>query len=221
MQKSRLFPGITAACAFSLTRGVVFATLVALSAAFAVRFAAANQRLSTTRYKVELLCGKNLELTAHASAVLAEAARKLLESSEYNSHSPSWRFPTSELQEEYQRAVGSEQHLRVVFNPAEVIASQSGTLRVREIIVRLSLEARDPPFPDHFVDSVFTIDDKAEVVGYALYSGTKMIHLWRAVAQVVGNTHICRIPADLPEIPDADTRSESKDQSPNRESAIP
>jgi hypothetical protein len=206
MQKSRLFPGISVACAFSLTRGVVLTTLVALSAAFVVRFAAANQRLSTTRYKVELLCGQNLELTAHASAVLVEAARKLVESSEYNSHSPSWHFPMSELQEEYQRAVGSEQRLRVVFNPAEVIASQSGTLRVRELIVRLSLEARDPPFPDQFVDSVFTIDEKAEVVGYALYSGAKVIHLWHAVAQVVGNTHICRIPTYLPEIPETDAR---------------
>ena len=94
----------------------------------------------------------------------------------------------------------------MVFNPAETITSRSGALGVREIIVRLSSEARDHPFPDHFVDSVFAIDDQEEVVGYALYSGTKVIQLWRAVTEAIGDTNICRVPADLPDIPETNTR---------------
>jgi hypothetical protein len=68
-----------------------------------MRFAAAGEQFSTTKNTVELFCGKNLPVSAHWSAILAETARKLLDSSEYNSRSPNWHFPLSELQEEYQR----------------------------------------------------------------------------------------------------------------------
>src|SRR5205814_4921040 len=75
-------------------------------------------------------------------------------------------------------------HLRVIFDRVQTMDSRGGLLRVREIIVRLGLESQHAPFPDRFVDSIFTIDDKGEIVGYALYSGLRVLELWRAVVQI-------------------------------------
>ena len=183
-----------------MIRRVLMTSAVALVAAFSIRFAAANGQLLTTEFAVELTCGKTLPVSTSSSAILAESALKLVESSEYNSHSPRWHFPMSELQEEYHRALASA-HIRVVFDQVQTMESRSGRLRMREVIIRLGPEGQATPFPDRFVDSVFTIDDRGEVVGFALYNGVKAIALWRAVTQTTGSENACRLPTHVPGVP--------------------
>jgi hypothetical protein len=136
-------------------------------------------------------------LSDQASAVLGEKALELLQSSEANSQSPDWRFPISEVQQEFRAAFASE-HLRVLFGEIQTVDSAGGTLRVREIIVRLGPEERHTPRPDRFVDSLFTVDDKGKVVGHALYSGERLIELWRAIRDETGRLNACRPPRYVP-----------------------
>lgn len=170
-----------------------------LAAAFSSRVLAQDYRLaaSGSTFTVELTCGKNVPLSDQASAVLGESALELLQSSEANSHSPDWRFPISEVQQEFRGALASE-HLRVMFVEIQTVGSPGGTLRVREIIVRLGPEARHAPLPDRFVDSLFTLDDQGKLVGHALYSGGRMIELWRAVRDATGGLDECRLPNHVP-----------------------
>ena len=173
--------------------------LVLSAAALAMRLAFAQELALSAHFTVELTCGTTLSVSALSGAELAETALNLLESSEYNSLSPSWHFPTSELQEEYHRTLAG-QHLRLIFDQPQTIESRSGTLHVREVIIRLGAEPQRTQFPDHFVDSVFSIADTREVVGYALYSGTKVVELWRAAGRATGSDNVCRLPADLPDV---------------------
>jgi hypothetical protein len=173
--------------------------LIALAAAVAMCCASAQEQPLSTPFTVELTCGTASTVSSQSAAALGVRALELLESSEYDSHSANWHFPLSELHQEYRRALAGE-HLRLVFEQPQTIESRSGMLRVHEIIIRLAGEARDAPFPDRFVDSVFSIDDSGQVVGYALYSGMKAVELWRAIAQATEGA-ACRVPADLPDVP--------------------
>lgn len=146
----------------------------------------------SSAFTVELTCGKNVPLADQASVLLGGKALELVHSSQANSQSPDWRFPFSEVQQEFSAALASE-HLRVMFVETQTVESAGGTLRVREIIVRLGPEARHTPLPDRFVDSLFTIDDKGELVGHALYSGERMIELWRAVRDSTGDREGCQL----------------------------
>ena len=188
------------------TRGFA-AIALAVLVAFATGVASTEEPLSrgNARFIVELACGMPLPLSPRSSAVLAERTFTTLKSAEYNSLSPEWHFPASELHEEYQQAMAG-QHLRVIFDGIQTMDSRGGLLRVREIIVRLGLESQHAPFPDHFVDSIFTIDDKGEIVGYALYSGPRVLELWRTVVQETGSENPCRLPTRLPGAPERAAR---------------
>src|SRR5438105_14277903 len=67
------------------------------------------------RFIVELACGIPFPLSPRSSALLAERTVTTLKSAEYNSLSPEWHFPASELHEEYQLAMPG-QHRRVIFD---------------------------------------------------------------------------------------------------------
>ena len=67
-------------------------------------------------------------LSPRSSAVLAERTVTTLKSAEYNSLSPEWHFPASELHEEYQLAMAG-QHLRVIFDRVQTMDSRGGLLR--------------------------------------------------------------------------------------------
>jgi hypothetical protein len=164
-----------------------------LLAALAIRAACADVGADAGS-TVELTCGRALPLSAQSSATLTARALSTVQSSEYNSLSPLWSFPASELQAEYQQALAS-QHLRVTFDPVKSTDSRSGSLRMREIIIRLGPEAQHTAFPDRFVDSIFTIDDKGALVGYALYSGSQVLELYRAVVQATGSEDPCHLRA--------------------------
>jgi hypothetical protein len=164
---------------------------LALLAALAMRAASADAG-NGAGVTVELTCAKPLPVPAPSSATLSEDALLTVQSAEYNSLSPLWSFPVSELQAEYRQALASE-HLRVRFAPAKPTDSHGGSLRVREIIVRLGSEAQHTAFPDRFVDSVFSIDDKGSLVGYALYSGARVLELYRAVVQATGSEDPCHL----------------------------
>jgi hypothetical protein len=164
-----------------------------LLAALAIRAACADAGADAGS-TVELTCGRALPLSAQSSATLAARALSTVQSSEYNSLSSLWSFPASELQGEYQQALAS-QHLRVTFDPVKSTDSRSGSLRMREIIIRLGPEAQHTAFPDRFVDSIFTIDDTGTLVGYALYSGSQVLKLYRAVVQATGSEDPCHLRA--------------------------
>ena len=183
----------------SVLLGTVGIIGAGLAAAFSSRVVAEDYRLaaSGSAFTVELTCGENVPLSGHASMLLGEKALELLRSSEANSESPDWRFPVSEVQQEFRGALDSE-HLRVTFVEMQTVGSAGGTLRVREIIVRLGPEARHTPLPDRFVDSLFTIDDKGKLVGHALYSGGRMIDLWRAIRDATGGLDECQLPKHVP-----------------------
>lgn len=182
----------------SVLMGIVGLISAGLAATFSSRAVAQGYRLADrgSTFTVELTCGQNVSLSNRASVVLGEKALELLQSSEVNSHSPDWRFPISEVHEEFRGALSNE-HLRIVFFETQAVASVGGSLRVREIIVRLGREERHTPFPDRFVDSLFTVDDKGKVVGHALYSGERFIELWRAIRDETGGPAGCRLPKVL------------------------
>ena len=165
---------------------------LALLAMLAVR--AASGAPGDAGVTVELSCGKSIALSPQSSALLAETALGALESSEYNSLSPTWHFPVSELRAEYSQAL-SGQHLAVTFTDVRAMQGRSGALRLRAILIRLGPEARPSAFPDRFVDSIFSIDDKGELVGYALYSGSQVLDLYRAVVQATGGDDPCHLRA--------------------------
>lgn len=83
----------------------------------------------------------------------------------------------------------------MIFDPVKSTDSRSGALRVREIIIRLGPEAQHIAFPDRFVDSIFSIDDKGGLVGYALYSGSQVLELYRAVFHATGSEDPCHLRA--------------------------
>jgi hypothetical protein len=147
-------------------------------------------------YAVTLICGSSVPLSAASSSTLAARALDLVQSSQSNSQLPDWHFPVSEVEEEFRGALRSK-HLQISFHETHTIESTGGTLLVREVIVRLAQESR-PSFPDRFVDSVFTIDDKGDIVGHALYSGVRAVALWRAVIGVTGSSDQCGVPKHFP-----------------------
>jgi hypothetical protein len=170
-----------------------FRSCLPLLAALAVG-AASTDVAGEAGFKVELTCVKALPLAAQSSAALAGKALTTVQSAEYNSLSPQWSFPVSELQAEYSDAL-SGPHVRVLFDPVKSTDSRSGSLHLAEIIIRLGPEARHSAFPDRFVDSVFSIDDKGSMVGYALYSGSRVLELYRAVVQAAGSEDPCHLRA--------------------------
>lgn len=139
---------------------------------------------------VELTCGAPVALGSRASAILAQQAQSLLQSSESNSQSAEWHFPVPEVQEEFRAAIASDR-LVVSFATVRAIHSVGGPLRVRQIIVRLGAETLHHPFADRFVDSLFTVDDNGTVVGHALYSGERIMAIWREVNDATGGRAEC------------------------------
>jgi hypothetical protein len=176
-----------------------FSILVGVTGLFSCGVAVqGNSSVPTSQsVTVELTCGSHVALGSGSSAILYKGAQALVQSSESNSRLAGWHFPVSEVQEEFRGAIASN-HLRVTFATVRTIESAGGPLPVREIIIRLGLEATHEPFADHFVDSLFTVDDKGKVVGHALYSGVRMIQIWRAVRDATGGTDECKVPKDLP-----------------------
>jgi hypothetical protein len=47
-------------------------------------------------------------------------------------------------------------------------------------------------YPDHFDDSLFTLDENGAVVGYALYSGLDVFALARAIRKGFSETDACK-----------------------------
>jgi hypothetical protein len=150
-----------------------------------------------TTFRVHLTCRGDVPLSPGSSLTLSQKALQLVQSSHSNSLLPEWRFPVAEVQEEFRAALTSE-HLRVVFGGIRTIPSAGGMLQVREIIVRLGPDSQHPPFPDRFIDALFTIDDKGRIVGHALYSGAKLVALWGAVVNAGGNADLCQLPKHFP-----------------------
>jgi len=182
-----------------MSRRTPFAILVTATGLFSFGVVVEGRASVTTSESVtvELTCGTYVALGGETSAILGEGAQALLQSSESNSQLAGWHFPISEVQEEFRGAIASD-HLRVTFATVRTIQSAGGPLRVRQVIIRLGPEATHEQFKDRFVDSLFTVDDKGEVVGHALYSGVRMIAIWRAIRDATGGMDRCKLPKNVP-----------------------
>ena len=174
-----------------------FAILVAATGLFSIGVFADGQATLVSGVTVDLTCGSHVELDAGSSVTLEEAAQALLQSSQSNSHLAEWHFPPAEVQEEFRGAMANA-HLRVTFASVRTIQSVGGPLVVRDIIVRLGAEAPRAPFADRFVDSLFTVDDHGEIVGHALYSGTRLLALLTVVRGATAGTDECKILKSVP-----------------------
>lgn len=141
----------------------------------------------------ELHCGGAVVLSDTSAAELNDKAMQLVGSSEHNSVGPDWGFPLSEVQEEYRYALESD-YLRISAVPAFQLATRGGNVSAQQILIRISPHASDwrSRYPDHFSDSVFTLDEQGTVAGYALYSGVAIYRLLAVIAGIPNNA--CRIP---------------------------
>jgi len=177
---------------------VLIAALVAVVSAAGARPAPAEPPApASAPFTVRVSCGGDIAVSPAAAAMLRDRALDLLQSSHTNSLLREWHFPLSEMQEEFRAALTSE-HLRVTFAEIQSVASAGGALRVHEIIVRLGPDSQHPPFPDRFIDELFTVDDRRRIVGHALYTGQTLAALWGAVVNTTGEADRCRLPRHFP-----------------------
>jgi hypothetical protein len=144
-------------------------------------------------YMVELHCGKPVALTDAIAAELYAKAVQFVMSAEQNSNNPQWKFPRSEVQQEYLEALTSD-YVRVSIAEPLRMKTRGGDVRALQIVIRISPHAADwrSRYEDHFTDSLFTIDESGEAVGYALYAGIAAYRLLAVVAEIPN--HSCRIP---------------------------
>lgn len=155
--------------------------------------AASSSSVPESSYAVELHCGEPVSLSAASSADLYANAVQLVTTAEYNSNSPQWQFPLSEVQQEYLQALAGD-YVRVSLAQPLPLTNFGGHVSVLQIIVRVSPHKMDwrSQYPDHFMDSLFAIDEQHKVIGYALYRGVTRFKLFSVIAAIPNNT--CHVP---------------------------
>jgi hypothetical protein len=143
-------------------------------------------------YTVTLQCNRAVLLKASALPAIHSWAVNLVSSSQFNSQTPDWNVPKWEVEQEYQDVLAGD-HLQVDFAPIVTIKTMGGIVHVRAIVEGLDPERSDwrSKFPDHFDDSLFTLDEKGAVVGHALYSGFEVIALFRAISKALTDADAC------------------------------
>jgi hypothetical protein len=147
---------------------------------------------STSGYVVELHCGKSIALTGASALVLYEKAVQLVMSAEYNSKDAQWKFPQSEVQQEYLETLESD-YVRVSTEKPLRIETRGGDVSALQIVIRLSPDSYGRSrYADHFTDALFTLDGNRKAAGYALYSGVAEYSLFATIADIPSNA--CRIP---------------------------
>ncbi|HEX4050687.1 MAG TPA: hypothetical protein VHY19_07420 [Steroidobacteraceae bacterium] len=98
----------------------------------------------------------------------------------------------SEVEQEYRDALAGD-YLRVDYGSLATIKTTSGIVYASAIVKSLDPLGPDwrSKYPDHFTDSVFTIDENGNVVGYGLYSGFDVVALNRAIGQSIAGHESC------------------------------
>jgi hypothetical protein len=144
-------------------------------------------------YTVTLHCDRPAHLDPAGVRTIYSWALRLVSSSQSNSASPDWKFPISEIEQEYRDALSGD-YLRIDFPSIATVKTKDGVVHVRAIVKSLDPLAPDwrLKYPDHFDDSLFTIDGSGTVVGYALYSGLDITALNRAIGRGLADRDACR-----------------------------
>ena len=159
---------------------------------------AANAQSSPAAYKVTLHCDRQIPLNTAAIPAIYSWALRLVSSSQGNSGAPDWAFPMWEVRQEYRDALSGD-YLRVDLGSSAAIKTMDGVVHVTAIVLSLDTFGPDwrSKYPDHFVDSLFTIDANGTVVGHALYSGLDVFALARAIRKGISDTDACKRAGEL------------------------
>jgi hypothetical protein len=154
---------------------------------------AANAQSPSAAYTVKLHCGRPISLNTAAIPAIYSWALRLVSSSQGNSGAPDWAFPNWEVRQEYRDALSGD-YLRIDFASFATIKTMDGVVQASAIVKSL-----DPPgpdwrskYPDHFDDSLFTIDENGTVIGYSLYSGLDVFALARAIRKGFSEPSACK-----------------------------
>jgi hypothetical protein len=144
-------------------------------------------------YTVTLQCGDPVPLNSSAVPSIYSWAIDLVRSSEGNSEAPGWVFPVSEVNQEYRDALDGD-FLRVDLTPSAAITTLRGAVNVSTILVRLNPHSNNwrSKYPDHFMDSLFSVNPTGVVVGHALYSGAILYGLFGVVGQAISAPGACK-----------------------------
>jgi hypothetical protein len=154
---------------------------------------AAKELSIPATYTVSLQCSGPVRLSAAGVPEIYSWAIDLARSSQGNSEGPDWVFPISEVNQEYREALAGD-YIRVDLTPLATITTLRGRVRVSAIVVRLDPSPNNwrPKYPDHFVDSLFTINEAGVVVGHALYSGQILSGLYGAIGKAISDPDACK-----------------------------
>jgi hypothetical protein len=159
---------------------------------------AANAHSPPATYKVTLHCDHPVPLKTAAIPAIYSWALRLVSSSQGNSRTRDWAFPMWEVTQEYQDALSGD-YLRVDLASTAAIKTMGGVIHASAVVLSLDSFGSDSrsKYPDHFVDSLFTIDANGTVVGHALYSGLDVFALARATRKGISDTDVCKRAAEL------------------------
>jgi hypothetical protein len=154
---------------------------------------AADAQSLPAAYTVTLHCDRPIPLNAAAIPTIYSWAFRLVSSSQGNSDVPDWAFPMWEVQQEFRDALSGD-YLRVDFASVVTIKTARGVIHATAMVE--SLDSLDPDwrskYPDHFQDSLFTIDENGAVVGHVLYSGSDVAALDRAIQKALVAPDVCK-----------------------------
>ena len=103
---------------------------------------------------------------------LHELAVEIVESSNFNSLHPLWKWDLAEILGGYRRAVDGR-YLVVTYAEPRMFKTVGGELRVKEILIGLN--------GSQYASSLHTVDDEGRVVGHAKYSGELCIKMQQLV----------------------------------------
>ncbi len=173
----------------SMSRASVLATAVLVVTSAVI---AANAQSPPATSTVTLHCGLPVPLNSAAIPAIRSWALQLISSSDGNSQAPDWSFPLSEVNQEYREAVSGD-YLRVDFASRTTIKTRHGVVHAGAIVLGLDPAAPNwrAKYPDHFDDSLLTLDADGTVVGHALYSGLDAFAVARAIKRGIADPAAC------------------------------
>jgi hypothetical protein len=144
-------------------------------------------------YTVTLHCDHAVPLRPAGVPAIYSWARRLVASSQGNSDAPDWALPVWETEQEYRDALSGD-YLRIDFASLDTISTIGGVVYVTAIVKGLDPLGPDwrSRYPDHFDDSLFTINEKGTVVAHAKYSGLDIFALNRTIERALPNPDACK-----------------------------
>ena len=154
---------------------------------------AANAQSLPSAYIVTLHCDRPIALNPEGVPAMYSWALRLVASSQGNSGAPNWVFPTWEIEQEYRHALSGD-YLRIDFASFATIKTIGGIVYATAIVKGLDPPAPDwrSKYPDHFDDSLFTLDKRGTVVGHAMYSGFDIVAFNRTIKRALADPDACK-----------------------------